>query len=311
MTQVDGSVAVIVLTGMSDAELAVRALQTGAQDYLIKGDFSADLLHRSIRYALERTRIQAAERQLLEQTLHGSIAALTAVLALANPTAFGRAARLKMYVTELADRLGIQERWHIEVAAMVSQIGCISLPQEVCERLYNGSRLTDEQQQLVDRLPDMAHGLLSNIPRLEPVLEVLASQTAAHCDRQAAPASPQLGLSRDAQMLRIAMEFDHLDTACGSAARALSRLAERREAYAPEVFNAFVEARLAHQRGTGERTVGVQDLCSGMVLSRDVMTCDGRLLMARGFEITEQVRDRLRNYHARGGVQEPLHVLEG
>jgi two-component system, cell cycle sensor histidine kinase and response regulator CckA len=51
---------IIVLTGMTDETLALRAMQSGAQDYLVKGQVSGgDLLTRTIRYAIERKRIEA------------------------------------------------------------------------------------------------------------------------------------------------------------------------------------------------------------------------------------------------------------
>jgi PAS domain S-box-containing protein len=55
---------IVVLTGMSDETLALRALQAGAQDYLVKGQVrDSDLLLRSIRYAIERKRIEATLQQ--------------------------------------------------------------------------------------------------------------------------------------------------------------------------------------------------------------------------------------------------------
>jgi len=48
----------IVLTGLDDEELALAAVRKGAQDYLIKGEVDGDLLVRSLRYAIERKRIQ-------------------------------------------------------------------------------------------------------------------------------------------------------------------------------------------------------------------------------------------------------------
>lgn len=46
----------IVLTGLADEMVSINALNRGAKDYLIKGDFDAKLLNRSILYALERNR---------------------------------------------------------------------------------------------------------------------------------------------------------------------------------------------------------------------------------------------------------------
>lgn len=54
------SLPVLVLTGLTDRQLAVQAVRQGAQDYLIKGNFDCDLLLRSISYAVER-------KQTLEQ----------------------------------------------------------------------------------------------------------------------------------------------------------------------------------------------------------------------------------------------------
>ena len=44
---------IVVLTGLDDEDLALQAIQKGAQDYLIKGDISGRLIARSINYAIE------------------------------------------------------------------------------------------------------------------------------------------------------------------------------------------------------------------------------------------------------------------
>ncbi len=52
---------VVIVTGVDDIKLAARAVEAGAQDYLVKTQLNASVLARSLRYALERTRVRDAE----------------------------------------------------------------------------------------------------------------------------------------------------------------------------------------------------------------------------------------------------------
>jgi PAS domain S-box-containing protein/putative nucleotidyltransferase with HDIG domain len=54
---------IIILSGLNDVDLALHAVRSGAQDYLVKGQINGDLLLRSIRHAIER---EEAEKQLVE-----------------------------------------------------------------------------------------------------------------------------------------------------------------------------------------------------------------------------------------------------
>jgi diguanylate cyclase (GGDEF)-like protein len=47
----------IVLTGLNDENLALRAVQQGAQDFLVKGELDAPLLRRTLRHARERKQV--------------------------------------------------------------------------------------------------------------------------------------------------------------------------------------------------------------------------------------------------------------
>jgi diguanylate cyclase (GGDEF)-like protein/PAS domain S-box-containing protein len=56
--QAAGSLPIIVLTGHDDTDFALQTLESGAQDYLIKGEFDSDRLVRAIRYAISRTKLE-------------------------------------------------------------------------------------------------------------------------------------------------------------------------------------------------------------------------------------------------------------
>jgi PAS domain S-box-containing protein len=62
----DLRVPILVLTGLDDQTLALRAIQEGAQDYLVKGQLSTGMLARAISYAIERKHVEQTQRFLAE-----------------------------------------------------------------------------------------------------------------------------------------------------------------------------------------------------------------------------------------------------
>ncbi len=60
-------VAIVVLSGLDDETLAVHAVKEGAQDYLVKGQVDGAAILRSMRYAIERQRLESVRRDLERQ----------------------------------------------------------------------------------------------------------------------------------------------------------------------------------------------------------------------------------------------------
>jgi signal transduction histidine kinase len=68
LREADPNVPIVVFTSAGDGDLPLRALKAGAQDYLGKGDFeTGPLIHRCLRYAIERARIVGEKQRLQEQ----------------------------------------------------------------------------------------------------------------------------------------------------------------------------------------------------------------------------------------------------
>src|SRR5271163_4968457 len=64
LLELDPEAAIVVLTGEANEYLGEQAVRAGAQDYLVKGEVAGHMLHRVIRYAVERRRAEEAQREL-------------------------------------------------------------------------------------------------------------------------------------------------------------------------------------------------------------------------------------------------------
>jgi serine phosphatase RsbU (regulator of sigma subunit) len=64
LLELDPQAAIVVLTGEANEHLGEQAVRAGAQDYLVKGEVAGHMLHRVIRYAVERRRAEEAQREL-------------------------------------------------------------------------------------------------------------------------------------------------------------------------------------------------------------------------------------------------------
>jgi response regulator RpfG family c-di-GMP phosphodiesterase len=281
----------MLLTGHADLQAAIAAVNDGQVFRFLTKPCPPDQLRLSFEAATEQHRLVTAERVLLEHTLHGSIKALTDILALTNPVAFGRATRIKKHVSEIAEELGMPDRWQVEVAAMLSQLGSISLPEETAEKYYYGQDLSTEERAMVSRMPKVTDTLLSNIPRLEQVREILAAQHKSFNVGRHREETP-LG----ALILKIAIEFDELESRGFSIQLALDTMRGREDAYDPTILESFVRLKGAATKRQEIKEISLCAVRVGMVFAEDVRTKTGVLLVTRGYEVTPSFIERARNF---------------
>src|SRR5581483_10002591 len=167
----------IMLTGDADLSAAVMAVNEGNIFQFLTKPCPADMLARSFQAALKQNQLITAERELLEQTLQGSIGVLIEILSLVNPTAFSRTHRIRRYVRHLAEQLKLADRWQYELAGTLSQIGCVVVPPEVMDKCHLRGSLTLHEQEILSSQGSVARNLLAKIPRLGKVAQMVAEQT--------------------------------------------------------------------------------------------------------------------------------------
>jgi response regulator RpfG family c-di-GMP phosphodiesterase len=168
----------MILSGQADLTSTVEAVNNAKLFRFLTKPCSAEDIGRSLDDALRQHQLVTAERELLERTLLGAIDTLMKVLAIANPTVFGRASRVADLVGATATRLGCVS-WELRVAALLSQIGGVALPDELVESVRYGAPLSEEEAAVYATHRQVAADLVSSIPRLERVAEWIGSQPIA------------------------------------------------------------------------------------------------------------------------------------
>jgi len=300
----------VLLTGQADLNASIAAVNEGAIFRFLTKPCPPEILLPALQAAAEQYRLITGERILLKETLQGSVKALIDILAQANPVAFGQAMRVKPFVAMLTSHMGMRDSWQVEVAAMLSQVGCVSLPAATAEKLYNGVKLSPAEEAMVDRLPEVTSRLLANIPRLEPVRDILL-YLRKHFDGSGPPEQMVFGeaIPWGARVLKVVLDFDVLQTQGLSTQEAFKILRGRSGWYDGAILDELAKL-IPNLVSTAENIeMPLSEIREGMIFNQDVKTPTGRLLIARGHEVTASLLERIRNLSSHLKVQEPIRVI--
>jgi response regulator RpfG family c-di-GMP phosphodiesterase len=300
----------MVLTGHADMQAAIDAVNEGSVFRFLTKPCEKETLAKAVTTGFVQYQLVIAEKTLLENTLMGCIKVLSEVLGLANPAAFGRSIRITRYVRHLVARLHVESPWRFEIAAMLSQLGCISLHPDVIEAAYAGNALSPEDQKRFDEHPQIARDLLINIPRLEPTAWMIGQQYLRGEDGGPpnGDALPKEVLSLGAKMLKIANKFDDLRVKGLPDQEILKQLRADHAHYDRQLVDAL--EGLEPAATTMElRSVLVSKLTSGMVLQQEIRTHGGLLLVTKGQEVTHPLLIKLANYIQRHSIDDKVMAL--
>lgn len=304
----------IMLTGNADQQTAVDAINQGNIFRFFSKPCGADVLGAAIEAALRQYDLERSEHILLESTLAGSVKVLVDVLSIADPVSFGRSERIRTWAEAIAKGLNLKQGWKLKMAATLSQLGNVAIPPAIMLKLSDGEDLTAMEQELVDRSPATAHDLIGNIPRLQPVADIVALQRRGY-DGTGQPADGPLGpaIPLEARILRILLDLEKHTRSTRLDPTAFEALVPNALAYDPQLFDdikriLIVEAPGPNYKTSQEVSVPVSLIRSGDALVTDLKLTSGRLILSAGNTITAARRHKIRAIGQSEQFLEPVRV---
>jgi CheY-like chemotaxis protein len=297
----------LLLTGQAELQAAIRAINLGRIFRFLTKPCDAETLQRAVEDAVEQHRLIRAEKELLEQTVYGCVNVLTEMLSLVNPVAFARAGRIKRIVQSVARRLDLKDAWQLELAVMLSHLGYVGIAPELLDRAYTGKPVTDAERQLLGEASKTAHKLLSEIPRIEAVLAIIAGLGGPRPSLDGLkPSSKEGRIAWGVHVIHAAERADELSYTMPVQHAMIEAMVK--EKFNTVVLAALGRAELVSREQRKHITIAARDIEPGMFLVEDAVSHTGVLMAKGGQEVTRTIAVLLKRMSQRNNLKEPLTV---
>lgn len=189
----DTDMELILMTGYATIESALEAIQIGVFDYITKPfDYVPSVIHRISRAVERRTqrddlrnlvvclgesnREVAESMKKLQKTYLETAKAMSKILGMRNPGRNDENQKVQSLAVQLAAKLGVnaEEIGWLSLAALLKDVGKAG---EIEEIIKKPQALEDEEYDQVKQFPEMGAKLLSPIPGLDPLAEIIRHQS--------------------------------------------------------------------------------------------------------------------------------------
>ena len=305
----------MMLTGNTDLTTAIEAVNKGNIFRFFTKPCPPEDMASAIEDGLKQYNLVRAERDLLERTLAGSVKVLIDVLSLVDPEAFQKTQLLRGWMARVVDRLDLPNVWELDIAAMLSPIGLITIPPEILAKVRDGASLSEVDREIYERAPEAAKNLISNIPRMKNLSEMIYYQNkgfdgSGFPDDWIAGKDIPLGGRLLKVLIDVAALSDHPDQGT------FADLERRAHLYDPEILKVVRECLVDENAPKAADTAGeivkipASNLLAGALLVSNIETEDGRLVLAAGSEISQAQIERLWNFRKYRKLKEPIHVIQ-
>ena len=305
----------IMLTGNNDLQTATSAVNSGQIFRFLNKPCDTKDLVKAIQDGQQQYNLLTAEKELLEQTLSGSVKVLVDVLALTNPKAFEIASEVNTLAKVFTRIETIERPWEFEIASMLWPLGDIALPIELLAKITNGIQLEASEKDLVNESPKFARDLICNIPRMENIAQTIY-YAGKNFDGTGYPNDKVKGqdICQQARLLHILIDFVKTRSNLGcSNLETFKRLKEKSHLYDPQLLSEVAkmlkdQPELKTDIQAEVVTLNLMSLEEGDIIVDDIIDNQNRKLLSANNKLTKLMIQRLRNMYKLGLIPKSLVV---
>ncbi|HOD33311.1 MAG: Hydrogenase transcriptional regulatory protein hupR1 [Acidobacteria bacterium ADurb.Bin340] len=304
----------VMLTGNSDQQTAMQAVNRGSIFRFLTKPCEAEELSLVLNAAIEQYRLVTAEKELLERTLRGAVLMLGELLSMLDPASFGRSQQIGDLASRIAREMAFEHPWMMEVAAILVHIGLHTLPPSVLAKHQAGAFMSGLEREMCSRIPEIGANLIRCIPRLDEVATIVYY---AHKNFNGTgfPVDDVKGdlIPLGSRVLRAASDYVSLVVQKGDGRVALQDMGARLAWYDPKVIQAL---RALHPEGDESlalrptRRVSFEDLEVGLRLADHVETLEDWRVLPKDTVLGRTHLEKMRNFQRLVGLKEPIWVYE-
>jgi response regulator RpfG family c-di-GMP phosphodiesterase len=289
------NIPVLFVTAKSEVKDETFGLSLGAVDYITK-PIEPNIIKARIKTHLELESVKKELQTLLNQTLSGSMRVLIEILSLFNPHIFNRSSQLRSLMKQIVKYLQLDNAWEYELAAMLYNIGYISFPAGLIDKLAQNEPLKDNEKKIFDAHPKVGARLIEKIPSLENISGMILNQNIPFyqisAKVQALNESPSL---IGGHLLKIIGDFNELISGDLPPEAVIVQMQEKRGIYSPELLMALKEVLRISEEDSDIRMLKLHEITEGMILDENIYSSSKKVLLIRkGTELSDSVLTRLR-----------------
>lgn len=286
---------IIFITASSSIEDKLKAFELGGVDYITKPFQIEEVLAR-VNAQLTIKQAKDALEETLNHTLQGSISLLTEILSFTNPEIFNKSVRLKTYTETLIKTLKLKNKWVYEIASMLSQLGCLSLPEHIIKKVLLNLPLSQEDTVIYEKYKEIGSMMIGKIPKLEMVSLILLQNYKKNCEEKTLTESEKFIVQTGSDILKFIIDYDNYKCKGLNDIEIETIMKKFKVEYNEKIMEGFFNE--LHLMGVNfiQKKLFIKELGKGMTLIEDIIDDNGMKVLAKDTILTENVLHLLEMY---------------